>query len=151
MTTAGNLPYLFDTTYNKNANRIPVHYNMHIICPMEFIKLRPTKLSIFSLMKPKCTVKVQEQSFILSSFGSKDSFKENFSIYLEKCLHLVSNFFILPVLYYRTLVEAVKLLLLLYNSGSKSFECHVIFSVKWQKPRGFDVSLHGLDACQFQI
>ena len=69
-----------------------MHYNMHIICPMEFIKLKPAKLSIFPPMKPKCTLKVQEQSFILSSFGT-DSFKENFSIYIEKCLHLVSNFF----------------------------------------------------------
>ena len=67
-----------------------MHYNMHIISSMEFIKLKPAKLSIFPSMKPKCTLKVQEQSFILSSFGSKDSFKENF---FEKSLHLVSNYF----------------------------------------------------------
>ena len=66
---------------------------MHIISSMEFIKLKPAKLSIFPSMKPKCTLKVQEQSFILSSFDCKDSFKEKFSVYIEKCLHLVSNFF----------------------------------------------------------
>ena len=63
---------------------------MHIICSMEFIKLKPTKLSIFPSMKPKCTLKVQEQSFILTSFGSKDSFKENF---FEKKIALGQQFF----------------------------------------------------------